>query len=163
MSSVKYKRAKANGTYVNPGPDPWDARSLEWMIPSPAPAHNFDEDIEVHGLDEFWHRKYGYDENHRVVRIATSEQAAQKGDNTNVHLPSPSYWPLVIAIGLPLIGYGLIFNLWLCALGGLITATGIFGLALEPPDDPDAQGHHDDHGDGHEVAHTTEIEEASHG
>ena len=107
-----------------PGPDPWDARSLEWMIPSPAPAHNFDEDIEVHGLDEFWHRKYGYDENHRVVRIATSDQVAQKGDNTNVHLPSPSYWPIVIAIGLPIIGYGLIFNLWLCALGGLITGGG---------------------------------------
>ena len=97
VSTVKYKRAKADGTYVNPGPDPWDARSLEWMIPSPAPEHNFDEDIEVHGLDEFWHRKYGFDENHRVVRIATAEQVAQKGDATNVHLPSPSYWPIVIA------------------------------------------------------------------
>ena len=65
------------------------------MIPSPAPEHNFDEDIEVHGLDEFWHRKYGYDENHKVVRIATAEQVAQKGDAKNVHLPSPSYWPIM--------------------------------------------------------------------
>ena len=165
VSTVKYKRAKADGSYVNPGPDPWDARSLEWMVPSPVPEHNFDEEIEVHGLDEFWHRKYGYDENHRVVRIATAEQVAQKGDATNVHLPSPSYWPIVIAAGLPIIGYGLIFNLWLCALGGLLTAGGIFGFALEPPDDPDAPGHHDDHDDHGgepEAAHTSEIEEASH-
>ena len=160
VSTRKYKRAKADGTYVNPGPDPWDARSLEWMIPSPPPEHNFDEPIEVHGLDEFWHRKYGYDENHRVVRIATSEQVAQKGTATGVHLPSPSYWPIVIAAGLPLIGYGLIFNLWLCVLGGLLTGGGLFGFALEPPDDPDAPGHHDDH--GHEGEHRAEVEEASH-
>ena len=120
---AKYKRPR-DGTYVQPGPDPWDARSLEWMIPSPVPEHNFDDEIEVHGLDEFWHRKYGYDENHRVVRIATAEEVAHKGDATDVHLPSPRYWPIVIAIGLPIIGYGLIFNLWLCVLGGLITVGG---------------------------------------
>jgi cytochrome c oxidase subunit 1 len=69
----------------------------------------------------------------------------------------------VIAVGLPIIGYGLIFNLWLCALGGLITGGGIFGFVLEPPDDPDAPSHHDDHGEGHEGEHMSEIEEASHG
>ena len=56
-----------------PGPDPWDARSLEWMIPSPAPEHNFDEVPIVEGEDEWWYRKYGYDENKRLVRIATIE------------------------------------------------------------------------------------------
>ena len=73
---------------------------------------------------------------------------------------------IVIAFGLPIIAYGLIFNLWLCALGGLITGGGIFGFALEPPDDPDAHGHHDDHDDhgGEDAAPpVSEIEEASHG
>ncbi len=46
----------------NPGADPWDARSLEWSIPSPTPEHNFDVIPEVHGQDDFWHRKYGEDE-----------------------------------------------------------------------------------------------------
>ncbi len=76
-----------------PGPDPWDARSLEWMLPSPTPAHNFDEIPTVTQLDEFWHRKYGEDESGRTVRIAETEDVAQKGDATDVHLPSPSYWP----------------------------------------------------------------------
>ena len=31
--------------------------------------------------------------------------------DAHIHLPSPSYWPIVLAFGLPLIGYGLIFNL----------------------------------------------------
>jgi cytochrome c oxidase subunit 1 len=109
------------------------------------PEHNFDAEIEVHGLDEFWHRKYGYDENHKVVRIAAPDDVAHKGDAKGVHLPSPSYWPIVIAAGLPIIGYGIIYNLWLCVPGGIITLAGIFGFVLEPPDDPDA--HHEPHDD----------------
>jgi len=104
-----------------PGPDPWDARSLEWMIPSPTPEHNFDTVPVVESEDEWWHRKYGYDENKRVVRIADTEDVAQDGSATGVHLPAPSFWPLVLAVGLPLIGYGLIFNLWLCVIGGALT------------------------------------------
>jgi cytochrome c oxidase subunit I len=131
---LSWKRSRHQ---VPPGPDPWDARSLEWMVPSPVPAHNFDEIPEVHGLDEWWHRKYGLDENGKVVRLATAEQAAQKGTATGIHLPSPSYWPLVIAVSLPLIGYGLIFSPWLAVPGALLLVAGLFGWVLEPPDDLD--------------------------
>jgi cytochrome c oxidase subunit 1 len=161
LSTYRYKK----GLIPNAGPDPWDARNLEWMTTSPVPAHNFDSEIEVHGLDEFWHRKYGYDENHRVVRVAKTEDVAHKGTATNVHLPSPSYWPIVIACGLPLIAYGLIFNLWLCVPGAIIVLGGFYGFAMEPVDDPDA--HHG--GDGHDAAAgelaavTAGHEEADHG
>jgi cytochrome c oxidase subunit 1 len=152
INVISSHRKFRKGLIPASGPDPWDARGLEWMIPSPAPAHNFDEEIEVHTLDEFWHRKYGLDENHKVVRIATAEQVAQKGDNgANVHLPSPSYFPLVVALGLPIIGYGLIFNLWLCLLGGAVLVGGVFGWVFEPVDDPNAShGHGDDHGGGYD-------------
>jgi cytochrome c oxidase subunit 1 len=133
-----------------PGPDPWDARSLEWMIPSPTPEHNFDTVPVVESVDEWWHRKYGYDDDGRVVRIAATDEVAQDGSATGVHLPAPSFWPLVLAVGLPLIGYGLIFNLWLCVIGGALTGFAMYSWALEPVDDPDADhGHgHDDHHDG---------------
>ena len=131
-----------------PGPDPWDARSLEWMLPSPTPEHNFDVIPTIESQDEWWHRKYGYDEDGNVIRVATIEEAAQKGDAVGVHLPSPSFWPLVLAIGMPLIGYGIIFNLWLCVLGGLLSGGAIYAWILEPVDDPDAgHGHDDDHDD----------------
>jgi cytochrome c oxidase subunit I len=141
---------------VNPGPDPWDARSLEWMVPSPVPAHNFDEVPTVSRLDEFWHHKYGEDADGKVVRIASSEEAAQKGDATDVHLPSPSYWPLVLAAALPIVGYGLIFNLGIAAAGGVLLVLAAFAWGYEPADDPEAHhahvahAGHDGHGDGDE-------------
>ena len=98
-------------------------------------------------LDEFWHRKYGVDENHRVVRAAATEDIAHDGSNTKVHLPSPSYWPIVLGGGILLVGYGLIFNLWLAAAGLVLLVGAIYGWILEPADDPDAAGHHDDHHD----------------
>ena len=130
---------------VDPGPDPWDARSLEWMVPSPTPEYNFSETVVVEEFDEFWHRKYGHDESGRLVRIAKTEDVTQEPGATGIHLPSPSYWPFVLAVGLPLVGYGLIFNLWWAVPGALITLMAIFGWILEPADDPEAgHDHHDE-------------------
>ena len=144
-----YKSKKEAPNLPAPGPDPWDARSLEWSIPSPTPEHNFDEIPVVESQDDWWFRKYNIEDDGSVVRISSAEDAAEKGDAVGVHLPSPSFWPLVLAIGLPLIGYGVIFNLWLCVVGGLLTGGAIYAWVLEPVDDPDADGHgHDDHHDG---------------
>jgi cytochrome c oxidase subunit 1 len=113
------------------------------------PAHNFDVVPTVSRLDEFWHHKYQEDETGKVVRVASGAEAAQKGDATGVHLPSPSYWPIVMALGLPLIGYGLIFNLGIAALGGLIIVLAGFAWGFEPADDPEAHAHAHADGDGH--------------
>ena len=121
-----------------PGADPWDARSLEWMIPSPTPDHNYDEIPTISHVDEFWHRKYGKDGDGRMVRIADTEDVVQTGEATDTHLPAPSYWPVVLALGLPLIGYGVIFSLWWALIGVLLVIAGIYGWALEPADDEDA-------------------------
>jgi cytochrome c oxidase subunit 1 len=116
------------------------------MVPSPVPAYNFDPIPTVTRVDDFWYRKYGETEDGRLVRIAATEDVVQKAEGEHhVHLPSPSYWPLVTAVGLPIIGYGLLYTWWLCLIGGLITVAGIYGWALEPPDDPDV-AHGDDHG-----------------
>jgi len=139
---LSHRSHKKNPVAV--GPDPWDARSLEWMIPSPVPEHNFDELPVVEEVDEFWHRKYGHDENGRLVRVAATEDVVQKGDATDVHLPSPSYWPLVMACGFPLIGYGLIFNLWWAVPGVLLVVVGIFGWVFEPSTDPNSGHAHDE-------------------
>ena len=39
--------------------DPWDARSLEWWVPSPPPEYNFARLPQVRGRDAFWRLKYG--------------------------------------------------------------------------------------------------------
>jgi cytochrome c oxidase subunit 1 len=142
--NIIYSKVKARNL-ANPGPDPWDARTIEWMIPSPAPEYNFDPIPTVSRVDDFWYRKYGETKDGQLVRIAATDDVVQKRtDGKGIHLPSPSYWPLVVALGLPMVGYGLLYTLWLALIGGLITVGGLFGWALEPPDDPDAE-HDDDH------------------
>ncbi len=88
---TSYRGYKANP--VDVGPDPWDARSLEWSTASPTPVHNFDVEPTVEFQDDWWHRKWGTNEEGKVVRIAHPEDIAQDGSATGVHLPSPSYWP----------------------------------------------------------------------
>ena len=131
--------AKA-GRLDHPGPDPWDSRSLEWMTASPTPTHNFDHTPVITHRDEFWYRKYGETDDQRLVKIAEAEEVAQTGHRTDVHLPSPSYWPILLCVSFPLIGYGLIFNLGFAFAGAFVLVLSIYGLALEPADDPDA--HH---------------------
>jgi len=141
--NIFYSRAKAK-SLPPVGADPWDARTIEWMIPSPTPEYNFDPIPTVTRVDDFWYRKYGETTDGKLVRIAETDDVVQKlSDGKHIHLPSPSYWPIVAAFGMPIIGYGLIFNLWLCLIGGIIVVGGIYGWALEPADDPDAA--HDDH------------------
>ena len=148
MFMVNIWKSKRDASHLPPpGPDPWDARSLEWMVPSPTPVHNFDTVPVVRTRDEWWHRKYTEAESGEVMRVATIEEAAQAGDAEGVHLPSPSFWPLAVAVGLPLVGYGIIFNLWLALVGGVVTLASLYSWAMEPVDDADADHGHSGHGD----------------
>ena len=142
--NIFYSKSKAK-TLPPVGPDPWDSRTIEWMTPSPTPVYNFDPIPTVTRVDDFWYRKYGETKDGKLVRIASTAEVAQKRtDGKGIHLPSPSYWPIVLAFGLPIVAYGLIFSLWLALIGGIVVVAALYGWIMEPPDDPDAV--HDDHG-----------------
>jgi cytochrome c oxidase subunit I len=136
-------------------PDPWDARTLEWGTSSPPPAHNFDVEPTASQLDEWWHRKYEHDDRGRLRRRETIEYLSDPSfDASSVHLPSPSYWPIVVALGLPFVAYGLIYSYWIAGLGALMVVGGIFGWGLEPSVDPDAGHGHDHHDEAHDPTPT---------
>jgi cytochrome c oxidase subunit 1 len=160
--------------------DPWDARTLEWSIPSPPPSYNFAEIPVVEARDDWWHRKYTEDAEGRLVRLpsggaddaadeaeasppthevlgastatailadkdvaegsgGTPELADEHADAHGMHMPSPSFYPLVLALGLPCLGYAAVFREILWVIPGLIFLLfGMFAWGLEPSVDEEA-------------------------
>jgi cytochrome c oxidase subunit I len=120
--------------------DPWDARTLEWTTTSPPPEYNFEEIPVVHHLDEFWHRKYAEDEDGKPVPVPTGaapdhDPGHEAGGGHGIHLPGPSYYPIIAALGFLPLGYGVTFGgtlWWLAGLGGVLLLGGVYGWALEP-------------------------------
>jgi cytochrome c oxidase subunit I len=125
--------------------DPWDARSLEWITTSPPKEHNFDRIPTVHALDEFFHRKYedvGEDGHHDYKQVQTGEQVIAEEEahaEAHIHLPSPSYWPIILAFGIMVLAYGVIYSTLLLAAGAAIAVLALFGWALEPPTAADSE------------------------
>ena len=116
--------------------DPWDGRTLEWSLPSPVPPYNFAEIPTVHALDDFWHQKYAEDERGRPVPVVAGGSGEAEEDahaeGHGIHMPSPSFFPLISAMGLPIIATGLIYDPAIVAVGAAVLVVGVYGWALEP-------------------------------
>ena len=122
--------------------DPWNARSLEWMTSNPPKEHNFDSIPHVHHLDEFFHRKYEEDPTtHTMREVASAEDVLaelERNADKHIHMPSPSYWPLVLACGMPFVALGVIYSIPVAIAGGLIMLYALYGWALEPSTAPES-------------------------
>jgi cytochrome c oxidase subunit I len=118
------------------GEDPWDARTLEWLTSNPPPVHNFDEIPVVAHRDEFWHRKYAESEEGRPVPVpagGSDDHVDGHGDHGHIHMPHPSYWPLVMTIGLLPVAYGVVYKSILLGVVGVVwMLIGYFGWIIEP-------------------------------
>jgi cytochrome c oxidase subunit I len=107
--------------------DPWDARTLEWMIPSPPPVYNFARTPTVTHRDEYWHRK------HTPAKKLPPDEAP---DAHGIHMPDQSWYPLIVALGILIGVYGVLYmNVFFIGpfIGLAIAVLGIYGWALEGP------------------------------
>jgi cytochrome c oxidase subunit 1 len=126
------------------GNDPWDARTLEWSIPSPPPEYNFKAIPTVHARDAWWYEK------HHAEEIAKERAQHMKEEESHggIHMPDSSWYPLVACIGLLIGTYNFcqlhlpftmfgqqIFasHLPLALAGGVILFLGCYLWALEGP------------------------------
>ncbi len=134
------------------GLDPWDARTIEWSIPNPTPEYNYAFTPVVTRLDHFWHMKYDEDDEGRAVRKPDADEIVAKleFDGLNpaspIHLPAPSYFPVLMAAGLPIVFYGVIYHtaLWgkfAIVLGAMVILSALIGWGIEPLEEP--MEHHD--------------------
>jgi cytochrome c oxidase subunit 1 len=122
------------------GNDPWDGRTIEWMIPSPPPEYNFAEIPIIEHRDDFWHRKYLTTPEGTPSRVFAGGEAVadEHEEGHGIHMPDPSYFPLVAAFGVPIAAYGVLYQWWLIPAGLAITLLGFMGWVLEPA----AEGDH---------------------
>jgi cytochrome c oxidase subunit 1 len=141
------------------GPNPWGAPTLEWSIPSPPPVYNFRTIPVVHSRMPLWEGDPTKDggiphgraeEDTEQVRLMGADvgqmtypddENKMSAHDLGIHLPPPSFWPIVLAAGISLTFIGLIFRtmdgplhwLWLLTVVGLaVTTLAIFKFAFEP-------------------------------
>jgi cytochrome o ubiquinol oxidase subunit 1 len=94
--------------------DPWNGRTLEWSIPSPAPAWNFAVLPEVDGRDAFWAEKR-----------RTRPHQEQSRPLAPIEMPRNSMIGVVIAFFAVILGFALVWHIWWMAaagLGGIVAA-----------------------------------------
>jgi cytochrome c oxidase subunit 1 len=126
-------------TELDAGPDPWDARTLEWSISSPPPHYNFAQIPTVHGRDAFWDQKYAEGPDGIPTPIP-SGGASNVEEHVNIQMPGLSYFPIITALGLAVTFSGLLVHLAVVAVGVLVTFFGAYGWAFEPAEEAE-EGH----------------------
>ncbi len=106
--------------------DPWDARTLEWTIPSPPPVYNFAEIPMICERDAFWVAKYG--------PVAKQARHQRQVTGETIHLPRPTIYPLVTAAGITLLAAGFVTPLspYLSIVGLAVLIFGVYAMAFEP-------------------------------
>jgi cytochrome c oxidase subunit 1 len=113
--------------------DPWDGQTLEWATSSPPPVYNFATMLPVNSPRPFWDAKYGphseFADNPKNIDLSG-------GGTANIHLPNPSFWPIVLAFGLTVALVGVLFGPetgWLIIPVGLvILSAGFIGWLAQP-------------------------------
>lgn len=91
--------------------DPWDGRTLEWSLPSPAPAYNFALIPTVQTRDAWWEMK----QKGRTDEVKITYETAHA-----IHMPKNSPMPIMLGAAFLIGAVGMVFSWhWLAILGGL--------------------------------------------
>lgn len=99
--------------------DPWDGRTLEWSIPSPAPLYNFKVIPTVTHRDQFWEDKQS-GKKHRL-------------ELSDIHMPKNTPYGLHISITAFTASFGIIWHIWW--LAGISLVVSIILLIIRLTDD----------------------------
>jgi cytochrome c oxidase subunit I len=112
--------------------DPWDARTLEWSIPTPPPVYNFAAVPTVSSRDAWWVTKYGTVESTGLDERLMSSPGLV--DVSKIHIPAPSLYPVFIALGIFFMGLGMLVEWYrIILIGAGLMVFSVISMALEYP------------------------------
>ena len=119
--------------------DPWDGRSLEWSTPSPPPAYNFATIPQIRGRDAWWILKYGRAGSRGVAAYMSGRAPApppsEPASAAHIHMPAPSIYPLVLSLGVGMMGLGLIIDWYrIVLMGATVLILSVIGMGFEYAD-----------------------------
>ena len=122
------------------GANPWGAATLEWAIPSPPPHYNFAVVPTVRSQHPLWDEE------------ANPVEPPPLPAYDEPHMPSPSYWPIVLAFGMTMMAGGLIVwqaqavaGIVMMASMGLLALRSVYAWVVEPlelEEEADVPVHH---------------------
>ena len=102
--------------------DPWDGRTLEWAMSSPAPVYNFAQIPEVHDIDAFTDMK----ENNLAWKRPDHYQ--------DIHMPKNTAHGVVNGMLAFVFGFSMIWHIWWLVIA---SALGIFFTIVSRASDDD--------------------------
>jgi cytochrome c oxidase subunit 1 len=117
--------------------DPWDAATLEWMIPSPPPSYNFLHIPTVTGRRPLWDAKYPHaaGDDHSGHSKPSSVRYEYTDELTPgakvIHMPSLTFSPMWLSGGLTVASLGFIYiNKAILGLPEGSAALGFIGIGI---------------------------------
>ncbi len=96
--------------------DPWDAATLEWVVPSPPPSYNFLHIPHVTSRRPLWDAKYPHTtaDDHHGEKSAPSQIRYEYSHEDSpgakeIHMPTLTFMPMVLSAGLTVAALGFIY------------------------------------------------------
>ena len=98
--------------------DPWNGRTIEWSVPSPAPYYNFKAIPVIHDRDAFWVAK----QNHQVL--------VSDDDVVDIILPKRAPVSFILGMCALVFGFAMIWHIWWLVIVSLIAFVVILMVRL---------------------------------
>ena len=127
---------------VAAGPNPWDAPTLEWSVPSPPPPYNFVTIPVVASRHPLWEDRLNETDERSILRRGMlldegketlGVTALDAEPDAIIVMPDDSLLPVVLALGMAVVFGGmLVVNWWAIGVGALMLTVTLL-LWMAPP------------------------------
>ena len=122
-----YNFLKSRKSGAIAGPNPWEAGTLEWTIPSPPPEYNFAVLPTVTSRYPLWE---GDERDAESARI--NSQEGKTAEDLHIVLPYSTVKPAIVAGAMVIMFSGLIFAKPLIFIGAALMVASLYSWLLSP-------------------------------